>query len=318
MKIAIIGNDVHALLAAYIAKKRGHSFTLFADQPLNTRAPYIVFDSKGFCQILTELGITFSNYRIKSGILLRDQIHPFPHALRLFGKDAGSIIRADLYSKTRLIRCETAPHKLSLDLELASTKVGLHFVWAEFIDSILEGLSINRKRVKTLRTNSVVFEDGSHETFDLCLVTAPLWRCQDLCEWPLPHACAVALNTAVVDSNSDQEAKEHLSGWDYVWTPYTPDATVHRVFQVNGEYHAQFSGAWAAEQEHPTLIGDLNYLFPAGWAPTNAFRGEAGFLCPLSEKPIWPKSVRPLGRLAQWDGKATISNTVDEVSRILR
>jgi hypothetical protein len=318
MKIAIIGNDIHALLAAYMAKKRGHSIILFGELPFNTRAPYTIFDSKRFGQILTELGINFSSYRIKSGILLRNHIHPFPHALRFFGKDVGSTIRADLYSKTRLVRCETKPSKLSLDLELASTKIALRFEWVEFLERLNDGLSTSRKRMVELKSHSVICDDGSVEAFDLCLVTSPLWRCQDFVEWPLPHACAVALNTAVVDSNSDQEVKEQLSGWDYVWTPYTPDATVHRVYQVDGEYHVQFSGSWLEGQERPALIGDLNFLFPAGWAPTGSFRGEAGFLCPLSEKPIWPKSVLPLGRLAQWDAKATISNTVEELSKVLR
>jgi hypothetical protein len=317
MKITVIGNDINALMAAYVARQQGHTVTLFSFKELDLRSPYVVFESKLLCEILYRLGITFSSYRIKSGILMMGSVHPFPRVFREIGKARSLRVRSDLYAKTRLVAASEVTSQ-AIDIEVAGTKIGLHFGWPEFIDAITRSLQSTVKPILSLKSDRILFQDGAELPFDLCFVSLPLWKCQPLVDWHLPHACAVAMNTAKVDQNTHPDIRDQMAGWDSVWTPYTPDSLIHRVFQVDGGYHVQFSGKWPAEEPNPALLGDLNYLFPAGWAATGSLRGEAGFLCPLSEKPSWPKSVRPIGRLARWDARATMTQTIEDVAKAVK
>lgn len=314
MKLAIIGSDLCALLAANAARRAGHFVTVYGERT-RLRAPYLVYEGVQMLKFLDHYGVGYSKYRIKSGIMLRGEVQALKRALRQLGKAKGRRVRADLYSKTRLI--DAAPGKDALDYESSRSTRAIHFEW-EALLSMLSQERINEAPISVIKSDCIEFQDGGTERFDLCLVSAPLWRSAELVEWPLPHACAISLNTAVIDANTDPDVKEMLSGWDYVWTPYTPDRVIHRVFQVDGLYHVQFSGSWAEGEPHPGLIGDLNWLFQAGWAPTGAYRGEAGFLCPLSESPIWPRTVLPIGRLSRWDVKATLSQMLDDLHRVLR
>jgi hypothetical protein len=316
MKIAIVGSDINALMAAFVARRRGHQFKMYSQQQFGWRRPYIIYESSHLKTTLNEMGIEHSSYRIRSGIMLRGQIEPFPRVLRGCGKKQGARIRGDLFSKTRLVQSDQ-PSKSSLDYEISKTKMGMVFEWPSFLEVLTRGIQIDSSPVTEIRSDCIVLGDRE-EFFDLAIVTLPLWRCAELVQWPLPHACSISLNTAIIDSNSAPDVREQLAGWDYVWTPYTPDGLVHRVYQVNESYHVQFSGAWNVSEDKSQLIGDLNYLFPAGWAPLGSHRGEAGFLCPLSEKAIWPKSVLPMGRLARWDARATLSQTFDDLLKVLR
>jgi hypothetical protein len=317
MKICIVGNDAHAIVASWLAKRAGHTVSLHHTQTPDLRRPYVLYESAALIQTLKKLSIAYSTYRINSGILLQGEVHPYPRIFRQLGKTRTQIIRTALWAKTRLIQATPYPWQ-SVDYDSSTTKVGVQFQWAEFVEEIYGKHSVAIGNSFTIRTDRIAYTNGAQAPFDLCLVTLPLWTCQDLVEWHLPHASAVALNTAIIDSNQVPGARDLMSGWDSVWTPYTPDNVVHRVFQIGDEYHVQFSGHWREGEVHPGLLGDLNYLFPSGWAPTGAYRGGPGYLCPLSEKPLWPKTVVPLGRLARWDSRATFAQTIDEVVKLVR
>lgn len=317
MKICIVGNDAHAIVAAWLAKRGGHSVYLHHTQAPNLRRPYVIDETSALKKTLEQLGIAYSTYRINSGILLQGEVQPYPRVFRQLGKLRTQVIRTALWAKTRLINATPYPWQ-SVDYDSSATKTGVQYEWAEFIEEIYGTRSVAISSSFAIRSDRIVYSNGAQLPFDLCLVTLPLWTCQDLVEWHLPHASAVALNTAIIDANQVPGERDLMAGWDSVWTPYTPDNVVHRVFQIGDEYHVQFSGHWQEGEVYPALLGDLNYLFPSGWAPTGAHRGDPGYLCPLSEKALWPKTVVPLGRLAKWDSRATFAQTIDEVSKILR
>jgi len=149
--------------------------------------------------------------------------------------------------------------------------------------------------------------------FHFAVVTLPLWIARRMVSWYVPEAYAMKLNIVMAEPLRDPFAR-----WDYVYTPYTPAGLIHRVSPVGEECHCEFNGDWG---EHDSAINDrvasdLNFLFPSGWVINDVKRGLNGHLLPMSERPVWPDNIKPLGRFARWDPRATTDITLREAHKL--
>jgi hypothetical protein len=309
-RVAVIGDDVAALLAAYEVSRHGYNVTIFHAGKIGIDAvkrPQIVHSSGRFLKLLDRLQLVHSDYRTRIGILLKDKVQLYPNHLRDLGRDSGNNVRADLFEKSRLVKHEYAEQLT--DYEALVPKSAVRFNWYDFVESLGKGAALCGEKLVSVGTNELktVY---SRVTYDFAFVTAPLWEMRHLTEWRLPDCTAVAVNSVNISSGKGDK----FASWDNVWTPYTPEGLIHRLVQLEDGYNVHFSGSWD-ETTRPRLVGDLNYLFPGGWHPNQSDVSAPGYMFPLAEEPVWPDNVCPLGRFAAWDQRSSLDVCLDQIHR---
>ncbi len=311
-RIAIVGGDVTALLAAHCLAIRGHHVVIFHEvfksgrvgNEADTR-PQIVRSSRRFIELLRGLGLIHSHYCTRVGMLLRDKIGLYPNCVRSLGREKATKVRSDLYLKSRLIAPESTDRLT--DYEAIVPKSAVRFDWHEFVRVLTRRSRICTEKVVHIDQGSVRTNLLSYP-FDHLVITLPLWQAKELVSWALPNSVSVPVNSVTVSPNR----RDRFAAWDSVWTPYTPERLVHRVFQHEDGYHVQFSGIWT-EETSDRLMGDLNYFFPGGWTVHYSDRNVPGYMFPLVDAPTWPSNVSPLGRFASWDELATLDVCLEKV-----
>jgi hypothetical protein len=144
--------------------------------------------------------------------------------------------------------------------------------------------------------------------YDAMIVTLPLWELLPLVDFFVPESWTMRSNLIYITPRRDG-----LAGFDYVYTPYTPNGAVHRITPDQGGYCVEVSG----ELDRVDLHADLQFLFPDGYILNAVVEGLPGYILPVS-KPAWPRCMQPLGRYASWDFSASMDSILSEALNLER
>ncbi len=247
--------------------------------------------------MFTDLGMVFSNYSVRGGIMLRGKVEQYPKCFEGMDRAEAHRIQADHYRKTRL--SEPGKHSRRAMNDPASVKPrrALRCDFESMITALAARAVIVPTGLQKVGVKILYLADGSILPYDYLVLTIPLWVIRRCVDWYVPHGVAMRLNVINVQPRKDRYAR-----WDYVYTPYTPENTIHR-FSVHGSGYAMEANG---DLDHNKLHGDLNFIFSGGWWIGNIKAGLKGHLLPLDQEAQWPDNVAPLGRFAKWDSRATM------------
>src|SRR6185503_11510861 len=239
---------------------------------------------------------------------------PFPAVLKELGKEQADRIRADHYFKTRRAEPDGGQAAKAMnDPEASGPRHGLRCDLGAFVNALARRAVLVADSMAGLAPGQVVGASERRFPFDYLVLTVPLWIVRRMAWFALPEALALKLNVVRVNPIGDPYAK-----WDYVYTPYTPENLLHRLSPSDDGYQCEFNGEWIEGETNTKLTSDLNFLFPNGWALDAVKKGLNGHLLPLRGPAEWPANVRPLGRFAQWDSRATVDAVLDSSIRLAK
>ncbi len=258
--------------------------------------------------LLKDLRITYTDYSVQGGILVHGVVEPFPGVLKGMDKSRALRIQHDHYRKTRRIEPDAFAARSMNDAESVGPRKALRCDMDRMLKSLIELAPFVKDGCMRIDANQVVGSSGAKYPFDYLLLTIPIWVIKTMVAFPLPDTMAIKLNFVMIDPPEKVDA---YAQWDYVYTPYTPENLIHRLSPRDGGYTCEFNGAWAddaadgSNETNDKLTSEFNFLFPGGWAIADVKKGLNGHLMPMTTKPIWPDNMRPIGRFAQWDPRAT-------------
>lgn len=304
--IAVIGGDVHGLVAACELIACGHSVTVFGfDSP----AQSVVLPGFKFLERTTEvrefldrLGLVYETYTVSVGLMRHGSIE----SLR---KTFSPEVYFALYRKTRLTRPPDSAPLVMDDPEAGSLKHAIALDWINFARMIYNEVVADFRRVNSVVApgeGKLLLPDGRDFKFDGFVSAVPLWQAAEIFRGlVLPDAMATKLQYVCVNAVRDAYVK-----WDVVYTPYTPGSTIHRLYHHRElGFVCEFSG----ELREDDLQSDLNFLFPDGWHFIDDLVFANGHLIPLAYEPRWPKTICPVGKHATWDSMAGLTKTIRDV-----
>lgn len=316
MHVAIVGGGVSGLLAAYVCQQyRNVSVTVYEPGP-----PAHEFLAGGLkylhrtddtVQLLNDHNRVFTNYAVRGGILLHGKVESYPLCFGAMERDRARRVQDDHWRKTR--RTEPGEHsgRSMNDPEFSGQRQALRTSLPGLVHAMVKRVHIRPERIRRIQDGVLIGDtSGQRYGFHYAIVTLPLWVSRRLVDWPLPEATAMKLNLVKVEPLRDPYAK-----WDYVYTPYTPADLIHRISPAGGGYSCEFNGAWLPGSTviNDRVASDLNFLFPKGWVVSDTKSNLNGHLLPLAERPVWPTHIRPIGRFAKWDPRATADVTLQDV-----
>jgi len=313
-RVVIVGGGISGLICSYVFRKRKDVRTTILE-PNRIGGEFIagglkyIHRTDAMASMLIDLGLIFSNYVTRGGILLRGKVLPYPKCLRSMETEEARRIQDDHYRKTRL--AEPGKHSARAMNDPASTKPrkALRTDFVSLIESLAAGNEFIRLPLKSVMRHAVILGDGRLIPYDYLVMTIPLWAIRRCVDWYVPHGIAMKLNIVNMAPRRDRFAK-----WDYVYTPYTPENAVHRFSIQDAGYAVEVNG----ELDMDRVAGDLNFIFSSGWAIRNIQRDLKGHLLPLKEKTEWPSNVAPIGRFAQWDSRITADVTLEDAEKLAR
>lgn len=305
MKVLIIGGGVSGLVANYVMTRGGLKPTI-----LEPGAPGGEFAAGGLKYIhktdavqemFDYLDIASSVYTVRGGIMLRGSIYLYPEALQEMPRREAERIQSDHFRKTR--RTEPTLEYVSTSMNdpaALGPRRALRCDFQEMISELADPSIANivpAGLAKLDHQRNVAFDSkGGRHFYDIAIMTIPLWIVRATCSFYVPEGSTMRLNVAQVNPRRDR-----FVGFDYVYTPYTPEDTVHR-FSPRGEgYSVEVNG----ELDNDKLASDLNFIFPDGYMIEGVREGLKGHLLPLPRPVQWPDNVKPIGRFAKWESRAT-------------
>lgn len=306
-RLAIIGGDVPALIAAEVFTRMGWSVTVFASGELGgeflTGGLQHVGETEAMMRFLDSIDIPVSQYNVQGGIHLQGEPFKFPGCLWEMSTSEVKRLHRDYARKIFHAPVEGA----MFNDPAAKSKEALRF---NFEDFVTELASLVRTRV----CEPVEFIDCEHHvvkcgrlfSYDAMVVTIPLWDLKSLANFYVPEVCATNSNFVYVTPRRDEYA-----AFDYVYTPYTPNDAIHRITPREGGYCAEVSG----DLDRVNLHADLQFLFPAGYILGDVSGGQPGHIS-SNPKPDWPSNHRPLGRYASWDYRASADTVLTEAIKM--
>lgn len=305
MKVLILGGGIAGLLANWAFKKHGHDVVVL--EPNKPGGEFLAGGLKylnrtnEMLDLLHALGLVFTNYSVQGGVLLQNDVAPYPAALRSMKPERATRIQHDHWRKTRRTEPDKFAARSMNDPESVGSNRALRTDLSQFVRQLAFHAHIEKDLAKVMTHEYVEGVSGRHYRFDAAIVTIPLWVARHVCPWlDPPPALALRLNIAQV-----QPFKDRYSRWDYVYTPYTPEGLVHRFSPKDGGYSVEFNGDWVEQETNLKLTNELNFLFPEGWALDSTTKGLNGHLHALESQPKWAPNVQPLGRFAEWEPRAT-------------
>jgi glycine/D-amino acid oxidase-like deaminating enzyme len=260
-------------------------------------------------ELLRDLGVQYTQYSVQGGILLHDKVEPHPGCFRGMDKERALRIQHDHYRKTRKLEPDAFAARSMNDPEANGPRRALRCDMARVLRELIQRAPIEKAGVTRIEPHRVITATGTGESslsYDYLLTTLPLWVNKRI-SWfgeELPDGMAVKLNLVMVEP---PQKGDDYAQWDYVYTPYTPENLIHRISPRDGGYTLEFNGVWGDGDAliQDRITSELNFLFKDGWALAGVVKNLNGHLIPLTTKPNWPFNVRPVGRFAQWDPRAT-------------
>lgn len=325
LRVGVVGGGPAGLIAAFVCRLSGAAVKWF--EPGKPGGNFTggglkyFHDTEAMRSLFALLDIEHSTYTAKGGILLRGEVLEWPRGLK--GTDSAELarIREDHYRKTRRTEPTSADAKTAMNDAEADRRAALRCDPELFVRQLVRAIESHQVPASVARIRDdgervvVTARDGAEQHFDRVITTAPLWASRQMVVGAaIPECMAARLNVALVDPRGDR-----YSRWDYVYTPYTPANLVHRLHPKDGQIEVEFNGDWVEERTNLELTDELNFLFPAGWGLAGpVVRGLPGHLLPLDSEPVFPERIRPLGRFAQWNPRATVDVVLDEALALAR
>lgn len=312
MRMIIVGGGISGLIASYVFKQvRGLEVKVMEPGPpggefLKGGLKYI-HRTDAMASMISDLGLVFSNYNIRGGILLEGSVKPYPKHLSEIDRDHAARIKYDHYKKTRRQEPGEFAARSMNDPEDVSVRSAISCDFAELVKALAARADFTKARLAKIQPKNVITDHGNGHWYDYLVVTIPLWIVRHVAYFYVPEGHAMSLNLARIEPLRDPYAK-----WDYVYTPYTPADCIHRISPVEGGYSCESNG----ELSRPHLVSDLNFIFKDGWSVVSVHEGLKGHLLPLPERPNWPENVAPLGRFAKWDPRSTADVVMDDCMAI--
>lgn len=316
MRIGIIGGDIAGLVAARILRDRGYSVCVFEEDDVGKSFFLPIYKylerTTEVLRLLDELGLLHGPYSIQGGLHVNGEVTLCRRYL-LNNAERAKRVHYDYYRKTRLAQPDSYNVKSIDDPEVGPSRHAIQCDYVEFVSMLSKGVSVVRDRIKSIGLTATggmnVETRNSVYGFKRLIVSSPLWEVKRLFDFDIPDSLAVKVNVIQVKTVKDTFLK-----WDFVYTPYTPDNVIHRVFTYNDGYGCQYSG----DPDDNHIQSDLNFLFPDGWYVSQDPVAVPGHLLPLSEPVDWPTGIIPVGKHARWDNKATVTSTIKEISKLSR
>lgn len=302
--ILIVGGGVSGLVANWAFKKRRPGLNVKVLEPglpggeFTSGGLKYIHKTDAMVEMFEALELPYSTYAVRGGILLRNEVRPYPQCFAELGEDESKRIQQDHYAKTRRTSPDRFAAKAMNDPAATGPRRALRCNFDDMVDALAMEASIITKAAKVLATdrNTVVLDDHSVVHYKHLIVTIPLWVVKRMVQFYVPEGASMQLNVINVTPVVDRYAS-----WDYVYTPYTPANLIHRLSPLGGGYSCEANGAVEQKQ----LMDDLMYLFPDGYQLDEVVPRLKGHLLPLAQRPAWPANVRPIGRFAKWDPRAT-------------
>lgn len=313
-KILIVGGGIAGLIANWVFKQH-KDVEVSVMEPGKPGGDFLagglryIHASDEMVSMMTDNRITFTNYQVNGGIMLKGKVEPYPTVLKSMPREHAERIQHDHYRKTRRTEPDGNDAAKSMnDPEAMGSRFALRTDAPRLIRQLEAQADIICDGAVEVRTNNqtvmprVLGTSGVSRPYDYLIMTIPLWAIRNMVPWFVPEAFALKLNVCNVDVTRDP-----LSKWDYCYTPYTPGNLIHRISPRDGGWTVEFNGDWIDKDDETSvaLTSDLNFIFPGGWALNAVRKGLNGHLLPLESQPEWPENVRPIGRFAEWDSRAT-------------
>lgn len=301
MKVVIIGGGISGLLAAHAFSRAGVTPTLIErDKPggqFLAGGLRTFRDNFMMRELLDDFDMIYSEFQIKGGILLREQIQRYPLYFQQDGRDEAGQVLADLWAKCHKTLPSSKKKWIMADAERNATKGVLRCDWERLILLLAEECDLVRGTFDRATETDVLTVEGEIYPFDRLVLTLPLWQLEERLWFDVPSGVATRLTLAYVLPHRDR-----YLAWDFVYTPYTPGSCVQRLSPHLDGYVVEASG----QPTRLALESDLQFLFPDGYQVRWVHGGLHGYLLPLEQDVCWPDTVGAVGRYAQWmpDGKA--------------
>jgi hypothetical protein len=301
-KLVIIGGGIAGLVCSYVMNRvKGLEVTVL--EPGEVGGEFLsgglkyIHHTQSMENLFDELDLPWSHFVVKGGILLRGVVRQYPNYLREIGREQAARIQRDHYRKTRRIEPGPYSSKAMNDPAAVGPKKALRCHFPEFIESMAKGVDIVQESCLHIGEDFLITNKGRTIFFDYAVLTAPLWVIKNMVSWHVPSSVAMELNIAIVEPRKDR-----FYQWDYVYTPYTPGSSIHRLSPDGNDYAVEANG----QLDYVDFINDLNFLFSDGWHIKTMKNGLKGHLLPLSSQPEPPKNISLLGRFACWDTRMTV------------
>jgi len=288
MKIVITGGDLPGLIANYIMKIAGHDVIVVEEnEPGETISIPIFKYIEGTDEVralLDDMDILYDDYPVRCGVMIKGSVVPCK-------KNITESIHHAYWEKTRLTIDYRQDIKGITDPELHPNRKSVTFYWKWFLEILLKNATIQPNMIRD---------------YDLHIATNPIWTYPEV---DCVDAMAVKVNLIQVRAKRERYIK-----WDVVYTPFTPENTIHKIY--HGEYTniCEFSG----DIDEDKVFSDLNFLFPEGWYKDGDIFTTHGHLIPLQNDPVWPSNIVPIGRVAKWNDKVTIMNIIKDCINLAR
>jgi hypothetical protein len=313
-RVLIIGGGISGLIASHVFRacrdvdvrvmepgKPGGEFTAGGLKYIHR--------TDSMTAMLGDLGMVYSNYGIRGGILLKGKVEPYPKCLQAMPKEQSRRIQYDHYRKTRRQEPGEFSNRAMNDPEAVGERRAIRCDYELLIDTLAREATFIKARLAKVCDNFVLTDRGNKHDFDFLVLTIPLFVIKRLVDFEVPDGHAMRLNLINVEVQRDAYAK-----WDYVYTPYTPANAIHRVSTMDGGYSCEVTG----ELDMKSAEDDLGFLFKSGYYTMDVREGLKGHLLPLMYRPEWPANVAPLGRFAKWDPRSTADVVLDDAIAMAR
>lgn len=315
-KVIVIGGGVSGLICYYILKQYTNNILLFdhneklGGEFLNNGIQYVK-GSGTMKKFLTGLGILFSSYMVRGGMLIGGKIKKFPQCLDGLRNDQLEKVRFDYYRKTHLVHPEEGMLKLAFnDPFVLKQRTALAFDFSELVEKLSIGVNHVKKRVKYVGEDFVL-ADSCFEKFDYLVYSIPLWEIKQISlvgEYP----DSVVSKKVVVETECDLQ-RDKFSGWTYVLTPYTMFNAVSRIKHTDFGYMAECYG----NKTEMEIKKDLYFLFQDGFQvrKVSEMKGE---MLPISKnsKISYEKNIALMGKYSNWDNSITLDDSLSRVKKI--
>lgn len=266
-----------------------------------------IHETEGMATMLTELDVPYSTYTVQGGILLKEKVEPFPTCFAKMEKDQADRIQADHFRKTRHVEPGDFGVKAMNDPASVKPRKALKCDFKAMVQALAAEAKIYKAGLVKVDETELQLSNGSKIPYDYLVMTLPLWVAKGMVPWEIPDGVASRLNVANV-----KPARDPYARWDYIYTPYTPADHIHRFSPNGGGYSVEVNG----KLDRDKLEMDLSFIFKDGWTIESVREGLKGHLLPLDCEPKWPANVKPLGRFAKWDPRATTDETLKESMKL--
>lgn len=314
--VLIIGGGISGLIASYMFRKcKGLDVKVM--EPGEPGGEFAagglkyIHRTDDMASMLQDVGMVFSNYSARGGILLHGTVLPYPKCLAEMPKERADRIRYDHYRKTRRQEPNEFSARAMNDPEDADASKAIRCDFQGLIKTLALRCDFIKARLAKIEPNFVLTDRGNKHPYDYLILTIPLWVIKRVAYFGdgIPDGHAMSLNLVNILTHRDAYSK-----WDYVYTPYTPEGVIHRISPLDSGFSCEANG----ELDDEKLVSDLNFIFPDGWTVASKREGLKGHLLPLAARPNWPTNVMPLGRFAKWDPRGTADVVMDDCIQIAR